>query len=155
MEQRVSATTIQPLRRITDAPLIMAAPNPTMKQNLKRTKHTHSRVTHNNIPGSSPPITCIPPRYPIPMPLASLPRRSPCHAATLEWVPQTCFFPIPDRLRQHNLISQEAINFLTKCAWSTLPASFTPQKLKPQRGFNFNQVAMPMVHPSTGETISS
>jgi hypothetical protein len=154
-EQRVSAPAIQPLCRITNAPLIMAAPNPTMKQNLKRIKHTHSRVTCNNIPRSVPPITCIVSQCPIPMPLASPPRCSPCHAATPERVPQICFIPIPGGLRQHNLISQEAINILTEYVWSTLPDSFTPHKLKPQRGFNLNQVAMPMVHPSTGETISS
>jgi hypothetical protein len=31
----------------------------------------------------------------------------------------------------------------------------TPDESKPQRGFDFNQVAIPMVHPTTGETISS
>jgi hypothetical protein len=45
------------LTRITDAPPIMAAPNPTTKQALKLTKRTHSRQTRNNVPGSMPPIT--------------------------------------------------------------------------------------------------
>jgi hypothetical protein len=116
---------------------------------------THSSATQNNIPGNVPPITCVTLRHPIPMPLASLSRQSPCHAATPGRVPIIRFILIPGGLRQHNLISQEAINFLAKCVWSTLPDSFTPHKLKPQRGFDFNQVAMPMVHPSTGETISS
>ncbi len=87
----------------------MAASNPTMKQNLKQTKSTHSRVSCNNIPGSVPPITCIAPRKPILTLLVSRPRWSPCHAATLDCVPQIHFIPIPGGLRQHNLISQEAI----------------------------------------------
>jgi hypothetical protein len=56
------------------------------------------------------------------------------------------------------LISQEAINFLTECVWAKSPDIFTPTKLRPKStptSFDFQQVAMPMVHPTTGETISS
>jgi hypothetical protein len=56
------------------------------------------------------------------------------------------------------LISQEAINFLTKCVWAKLPNIFTPTKLRPKTMptcLDFKQVAMPMVHPTTGKTISS
>jgi hypothetical protein len=52
----------------------------------------------------------------------------------------------------------EAINFLTDCVWSQSPDIFTPKKLTPAHApscLDLEQVAMPMVHPTTGETISS
>ena len=68
------------------------------------------------------------------------------------------FSAIPGGLRSRNLISQEAINFLTNCVWSKSPDVFTPDKLKPNHALsclNLEQVAMPMIHPTTGEVISS
>jgi len=68
------------------------------------------------------------------------------------------FGAIPGGLRSRNLISQEAINFLTDCVWSKSPDVFTPDKLKPKHApscLNLEQVAMPMIHPTTGEMISS
>jgi hypothetical protein len=68
------------------------------------------------------------------------------------------FSAIPGGLRSRNLISQEAIKFLTDCVWSKSPDAFTPDKLKPKHApscLNLEQVAMPMIHPTTGETISS
>ncbi len=56
------------------------------------------------------------------------------------------------------MISQEAIHFLTECIWADSPDIYTPSKLCPTLApscFNMKQVAMPMVHPTTGETISS
>jgi hypothetical protein len=56
------------------------------------------------------------------------------------------------------MISQEAINFLTKCVWAKSPDIFAPSKLKSKTTLTclgFEHVAMPMVHPTTGETISS
>jgi hypothetical protein len=54
------------------------------------------------------------------------------------------------------LVSQEAINFLTNCVWAKVPDIYTPNKLKSkQQGLDLKQVAMPMVHPTTSETISS
>jgi hypothetical protein len=62
----------------------------------------------------------------------------------------------PGGLRQSNLVSQEAINFLTKNIWAKVLYIYTPDKLKPKhQGVNLKQVAMPMVHPKTGETKSS
>jgi hypothetical protein len=55
-------------------------------------------------------------------------------------------------------MSQEAINFLTKCVWEKLPDICTPMKLKTKSApscLHFVQVAMPMVHPMTGKSISS
>jgi hypothetical protein len=56
------------------------------------------------------------------------------------------------------MISQEAINFLTKCVWSKSQDIFTPPKLQSKSTpscLDFKQVAMPMVHPTTGKTINS
>jgi hypothetical protein len=69
------------------------------------------------------------------------------------------FVPIEGGLRNGNIISQEAINFLTECVWANSSDRYIPTKLHPTSmptaTFNFQQVAMPMVHPKTGETISS
>jgi hypothetical protein len=56
------------------------------------------------------------------------------------------------------MISQEAINFLTKCVWAKSPDIFAPSKLKWKTTptcLGFKHMAMPMVHPTMGETISS
>jgi hypothetical protein len=61
-------------------------------------------------------------------------------------------------LQNRNIILQEAIHFLTKCLWANSPDVFTPAKLKSKIApscLDFAQIAMPMVHPTTGETISS
>jgi hypothetical protein len=72
---------------------------------------------------------------------------------------QLRFVPIEEGLRNGNIISQEAINFFTKCVWANSPDIYTPTKLcptsTPTATFNFQQVAMPMVHPKTGETNNS
>jgi hypothetical protein len=55
-------------------------------------------------------------------------------------------------------VSQEAINFLTECILANFPDIFTLNKLRPTSMptcLDFKQVAMPMVHPNTGESISS
>ncbi len=60
VEQRVETPTLPPaptITRITNALLIMAAPNPTTKHALRLTKCTHLDRMPNNIPGSVPPIT--------------------------------------------------------------------------------------------------
>jgi hypothetical protein len=56
-----------------------------------------------------------------------------------------------------NVISQEAINFSIKCIWAKSPDIFTPKKLMPASTptcLDYKQVAMPMVDPITGKTIS-
>jgi len=70
-EQRVGTstpdtTTLQDLRRMSNAPPIMNAPNPTTKRALQSTKRVHRRITQNNTPGTVPPITPAIPRRPIP-----------------------------------------------------------------------------------------
>jgi hypothetical protein len=62
------------------------------------------------------------------------------------------------RLRNHSLISQEAINFLTHEVWNNLPSIYTPENLRPKGNAtdaNLEHLAMPMIHPTTGETITS
>ena len=150
-EHRV--TTPSSLRRITNAPPIMAAHNLTNKRVLKTMPQSHVRLTRNNIPGSVPAITRENSRRPNPInpPPAAPSRRSPC-------IQKVKFSAIPGGLRSRNLISQEAINFFTDCVWSKSPAVFTPDKLKPKHApscLDLEQVAMPMIHPKTGETISS
>jgi hypothetical protein len=145
------------LQCITNAPPIMATPNPTKKRTLKNTKWTHLRLTHNNIPGSIPTIT----RVILTHPFSTAPqqwslRLAPPSTANPRQAPRVCLISVPQGLRQSNIISQEAINFFTDCVWVKSPAIYTLDRLKPKKqGLNFEQVAMPMVHPTTGKTISS
>jgi hypothetical protein len=176
--QRVPAE--MTFQRITNAPPIMTAPNPTAKRTLKTTKRTHSRRTRNNIPNSVPAINPTLPRRFIPVveptvtpPPTAAPRRStrlqqvtpqrprstktrPQRTSTI--LPRVQFVPIEGGLRTKSLVSQEAINFLTECVWANSPDICTPKKLKTKStpaGLDLQQIATPMVHPTTGETISS
>ena len=76
-EQRVA----HPMTRITDAPPIITAPDPTAPRQLKKTAITHSRITRHYIPGSTPHIINIGKRRRIeatttPAPPTISPRRS-------------------------------------------------------------------------------
>jgi hypothetical protein len=161
-EQRVA----HPITRITDAPPIIPAPNPTAPRKLKKTARTHSRLTRHNIPGSTPHIVNIGKRPHMeapttPAPPTTGPRRSPRKLTKPSTTtPQKVrFIPIGGGVRARNIISQEAVNFLTKCVWEKSPDLYTPTKIQPNKGttssFDFQQVAMPMVHPTTRETITS
>ncbi len=44
-------------------------------------------------------------------------------------IPNVCFVPIAGRLRNHNIISQQAMNFLTDKVWNNSPQHFTPKNL--------------------------
>ncbi len=60
VEQRLDdATPPNAIRKVTDAPPIMAAPNPSTKQVLKLTKWAHLHTMQNNTPGSVSAITNI------------------------------------------------------------------------------------------------
>ena len=161
-EQRVAHL----MMRITDAPPIITAPNSTAPRQLKKTMRTHSRLRRHNIPGSTPQIINIGKRCCIeapktPAPPTISPQRPPRKVTTTgTTTPQKVqFIPIEGGIRSRNIISQEAINFLTKCVWAKSPDLYTPTKLWPNyvttSTFDFQQVATPMVHPTTGETISS
>jgi hypothetical protein len=83
---------------------------------------------------------------------------APIETASLTRIPRVQLVPIEGGLQQHRIISQEAINFLTKCVWANSPDVCTPTKLKSKTALScldFDQVVMPMVHPMMGKTISS
>jgi hypothetical protein len=159
-------TNVHTFQCTTNAPPIMNAPNPTQKRSLKLTNRMHGRQTWNNVPGSVPPITPIAPRHFIPnLPPTPVitPHRSPRTAgqpvvSIPTQIPCVQFWPVEGGLRNSNFFLQEAINFLTECVWANLPKKFTSTKLKSKSApscLDFAQVAMPMVHPTTGESISS
>jgi hypothetical protein len=106
--------------------------------------------------------------HPVPTDDAATPvRRSPRLGTTAQRIqatkipkkiPKVHFVPIAGRLRNHNVISQQAMNFLTNEVWNNSPQHFTPANLRPKEDVtaaNLEHLAMPMVHPTTGETISS
>jgi hypothetical protein len=73
-------------------------------------------------------------------------------------IPRVHFQHIQGGIQHDPLISQEAINFLTECVWAKSPNIFTLATFLPKSTptcFEFKQVAMPMVHPTTGKTSSS
>ncbi len=61
------------------------------------------------------------------------------------------------RLRNTRIFSQEAINYLLMDDLRNDMRIFTPFKLMPPQTatINFEHFTMPMIHPSTGETITS
>ncbi len=121
--QRMVPTVPTPtaIQCITNAPSIMAAPNPTTKRQLKLTKCTHVRRMQNNIPGSVPLITNIAQisgdLHPIPTRMTATcwsPRtHTPSAQLALTCIPHVRFRPVSSGLRSRPIISQEAINFLT------------------------------------------
>jgi hypothetical protein len=149
-------------------PPIMSAPNPKIRRALHLTKCTHSQRTPNNIPGRITLITNTAPRRHMPLPLPNIPiaiapqqsthlHTAPSHTATMQW-PKVRFLPVEGGLQHNDIISQEAINFLTNYVWVISLDIYMPTKLMPTSAptcLNHEQVAMPMVHPITGETISS
>ena len=145
-EQRVGTTpdtaTVQGLCRMSSASPIMNAPNPLTKRALKSTKRVHRRITQNNVPGTVPPITPAIPRRSIPTADAAMPvQHSPrlgktaqhIHDARLpKRIPKVRFVSIAGQLQNHNVISQQAMNFLTNKVWNYLPQHFTPTNLRPK-----------------------
>ena len=129
-EQRViDDAPIISIPRITDAPGIMNSRNPTAKRTLKTTPRVHCRTTRNNTPGIvAPPIS--PPPY----------------------------VPIPDGA-QRRMITRHAINSLTETEKDSCQRAFTPTRLLPpvviKDPSHMEHFCSPMVHPITGETISS
>jgi hypothetical protein len=146
----------------------MNAPNPTMKQALKTTKRIHWRITQDNVPGTIPSITRALPWRPPPTATKATPvRQSPWLGKTAQCIhdtrlpqriPKVRFVPIAGQLHNHNIISQHAINFLTNKVWNNLAPIHTPTTLQPKKkatATNLDHFAMPMIHPTTGETITS
>ncbi len=146
----------------------MNAPNPTAKRALKSTKRVHWRITQNNVPGTAPPITPAISRCPIPTadaatPVHCYPRLGKTaqriHDARLpKRIPKVRFVPIAGRLQNHKVISQQDMNFLTDKVWNNSPQHFAPTNLQPKEkatAANLEHLAMPMIHTTTSETISS
>jgi hypothetical protein len=129
-EQRVIGDSpILTIEGITNAPGIMESWNPTAKRALKTTPCTHQRLTRNNRPGIMPTV----------------------------FAPAT-YTPIPTCKRQR-LVTQHALNALTCYKQNHINLMFTPTALLPSVVKNapshVEHFALPMVHPVTGETISS
>jgi hypothetical protein len=56
METQRENEDMAPITRISDAPAIMRARDPTAKRNLIKDTRTHRRLTRNNTPGAVPAI---------------------------------------------------------------------------------------------------
>ncbi len=153
---------IVPITRISDAPVIMKARNPTAKRNLIKDTGTHQRITRNNTPGAVPAIKRMVPTLILPdtrpAPVTRTSNRDRNTKSPVSSIPQ-------DRLLGRGtqtsvrLISQRALNAMTMQEALTPPTVFTPRKLIPREANKTVQIfahfASPMVHPTTGETISS
>ena len=141
-EQRViDENPIVTVQRITNAPPIMTSRNPTAKRALKNTPRLHRRQTRNNTPGIVPVVDFSQPNATVP------PRRS------------TRVMPSMARQR---LVTQHAINALTISECINYMDAFTPRCLLTDDDvrptdptLHAEHFASPMVHPITGETITS
>jgi hypothetical protein len=160
-EQRViNDTPIVTIPQITDAPNIMHSRNPTAKRALKKTARLHRQVTRNNTPGIVPVPTLIEPVLPLFPKVRFIkdnpPRRSKRNAIPAK--PPQMYTAIP-RGAWQRLVTQQAINELTIQEEVSLDMMYTPQALMNEQAqvlpTMFEHFASLMVHPITGETISS
>ena len=145
-EQRViDNSPIISIPRITNAPPIMHARNPTAKRTLQLTPRLHRWTTRNNTPGAVPPITRVADDNPHNFPPYLPP-------------PVITHTPIP-RGSQHRMVTRQAINVLTTCEKATARILYSPRLLEqyhtPPTLPNLKHYANPMVHPAIGKTISS
>ena len=145
-----------------DAPEIMQARDPTAKRNLITTAHIHQRKTQNNTPGALPKITQAQPALiqPDPSQTTTEKRRSTRKRGTTSPVIIIPPARVPGGVRASaRLISQQALTAMTMQEALTLPVAFTPRKLVPDTydtcSTNYEYFAVPMIHPATGEIISS
>ncbi len=161
-EQRViDDTPILTIPRITNAPAMVQSRNPMAKRMLKNNPSVHRRVTQHNTPGALPLITRR--RWDINNKVQGH-RRSPriCQAVatSLIWAtpPPVTFTPITSGARQR-VVMQQAINVLTIQEKVATNKAFMPKTLMEFAVLHgptkFKHYANPMVHPITGETISS
>jgi hypothetical protein len=155
--------TPRPLQRVTNNPAIIQARNPTAKHSLLKTARTHQRVTRGNTPGAVPPITrdMLPGVTQDDEPEA--PARRSQRTRHLTPSPPTVQFtalpgPCFTRARA-NIISQQALNALTTREALYKQVAFTHRELTLPEFVNarpnFAHYASPMVHPVTGDLISS
>ncbi len=161
----IDETPILTVPRITDAPLIMQAWNPTANRVLKITPWIHQRLTQKNAPKGIPLIKRVHlildsdmPEQPPMMIIAPPSRRrllqTQHKAMTLAITRQA----LPLQATQH-IVIQQAINVLTIKEKVTFNALFTPCNLMQHAvlpfAHHFEHYTNPMVHPVTGETTSS
>jgi hypothetical protein len=148
---------IRTIPRITDAPPIMQSCNPTAKRALQNTPQLHWRVTRNNTPGILPapctvePARAVPPPIPRPVkhtrdPQQVQPPRGQVSSRTA----------VPGGAR-HCIVTRQAMNVLTLRKEASLSTIHTPRSLMQHAKLpvNFEHYVNPMVHPVTGQTISS
>jgi hypothetical protein len=161
--QREKEDSARPIKRISDAPAIMKARDPMAKRNLKKYARTHRRITRNNTPGAVPAIQRVL------APVLILPDTGPAPATRRSNRVKTTTTPViiipPYRLlgggtrASARLISQQSFNAMTMREALTPTLAFTPRTFVPiayaDNVPNFAHFASPMVHPTTGETISS
>ncbi len=164
-EQRViDETPILTVPQITDTPLIIQARNSTVKRVLKITPWLHRQLTQNNTPGGIPLIRRV-----HPIPNSDTPEHRPMTVTAppshrhLLRTQSTAFLPItkwasPLQATQC-IVMQQAMNILTIKEKARFNAMFTPRDLMQHAMIPFTHpfehYANPMLHPMTGETISS
>jgi hypothetical protein len=106
----------------------------------------HCHVKCNNMPGI------------MPVPILDNIGPQQTQAQTRAYTPQTCV-PLPS-CTQQPIVTQHAINALTTAEHDNINLVFTPNSLiaanvQTRHDVNSKHYASPMVHPVTGETISS
>ena len=133
--------------RISSSPPVPTSTNPTLPSVHKTAKRVHRRITRSNKPGVLPPVTS-----PNPPPLRRSPRLNPVLASITEDPPHV-------RVQTSNFITHHAINALTENVYYSSNATWTPTKLQRIQQTNplpdLQHFAAPVVHPETGETITS
>ena len=173
--QRVSAADTHipeepAIPRVTQAPAIMKTRDPTAKRHLILTKRSHRRQTRNNTPGAVPTIT----RETRPDIIPNVVSRNHTDATphTMRRSPRirgdtptrrtvTCNNKRGPRTgtARSRIISQQALNALTLKEALSPNAAFSPSKLTMPAFVdtipNYAHYASPMVHPTTGESITS
>ena len=136
----------------------MQARNPTSKRALKSTPRIHKKVSQNNTPGKLPAINRVHPIHNTDVTSHIPTRRISTRKCAGNPTPPTTRHSLPTRSR-HRIVSQQAINALTIQEKVEIRASFIPIALRNhhihQVAPNLEHYANPMVHPITGEKISS
>lgn len=135
--------------RITDSPPIPTSTNPTHPSVHKTAPRVHSRVTRRNVPSTVPPITS-----PVSPPVRRSPRLNPHLGSIIEETTSREFIGV-----RPNLISNAAINAITAKVYYSEDSTWVPttlQRLPVSDPLpDLQQFAAPVVHPVTGETITS
>jgi hypothetical protein len=126
---------IVPITRISDAPAIMRACDPTAKRNLIKDTCIHRRLTRNNTPGVVPAIQCVAPALILP---DKRPARATCRSTRVNTNEGPVIIIPPYRMlgggtqASARLICQQALNAMTMQEALTPPMVFTPRKFVPQ-----------------------